>query len=126
LAALNDHHVVSTKVYVNNAIALFVLFVLTVGAAFINLGTLNLAIAMAIAIAKATLIILYFMHVRYTTNAIRVWVIASFFGLAVLIGGTLHDYYTRHWPRIANELPEGIPPALRESERAKRFTGVRP
>lgn len=120
-------HVVPVKLYVTNAIALFVLLGLTVGAAFINLGIFNLAVALAIAIFKAVLIILYFMHVRYTTNAIRVWVVAAFFWLAVLVGGTLHDYYTRVWPQIeTNEVPIEPPPAVRERESPPRFTGIRP
>ena len=69
----------------------------TVGAAYLNLGVFNPITAVSIAIAKALLVILFFMHVRYSDNVTRLYVAAGFFWLAILLGLTLSDYLTRAW-----------------------------
>lgn len=76
---------------------LLALLVLTVAAAQLDLGIFNVVIALTIAVAKALLIILYFMHVRYSTRLAWVFVAAGFFWLAILIGLTLADYLSRGW-----------------------------
>ena len=72
-----------------------VLFLLTVGIAYVDLGPFNIVVAMAIATIKAVVVALYFMHVRYGSKVIWVFVIASMFWLIILLALTLNDYLTR-------------------------------
>jgi cytochrome c oxidase subunit 4 len=71
---------------------------LTVIAAFIDFPYgLNAIVAMTIAVAKATFVVLYFMHVRYSSRLIWVIVASALFWMAILFAFTLADYYTRGW-----------------------------
>ena len=70
---------------------------LTVQAAFLDLGAFNTPIALAIAVTKATLVVLYFMHVKYSPRLTRLVVIGSVFWLAILLVMTFGDYVTRVW-----------------------------
>ncbi|MEP0823505.1 MAG: cytochrome C oxidase subunit IV family protein [Ignavibacterium sp.] len=91
---MSGHHV-SRRVYFAVGFALLVLFLLTVGVAYIDLGPFNVVVAMAIATFKAILVVLYFMHVRYSSRVTWVFVSASFFWLVILLVLTLSDYATR-------------------------------
>ncbi|HET7435968.1 MAG TPA: cytochrome C oxidase subunit IV family protein [Thermoanaerobaculia bacterium] len=91
------HHVTSLAVYFGIFFLLMVLTVLTVAAARVNLGVWNTPIAMAIAIAKATAVILWFMHVIHSPRLTWIVVIVSFLWLGVLFVLTFADYLTRHW-----------------------------
>ena len=77
--------------------ALMVLTGVTVAASFVNLGSFNFPVAIAIAITKATLVILFFMHVKYSSRLTKMVVAMSFFFLAILFGLTLTDYMSRGW-----------------------------
>jgi cytochrome c oxidase subunit 4 len=77
--------------------ALMVLTVITVVVAFFNLGALNFPVALGIAIVKATLVILFFMHVKYSSQLTKLICGAAFFFLLVLFGLTLTDYLSRGW-----------------------------
>jgi len=77
--------------------ALMVLTGITVAAAFVNLGSLNFPVAISIAIIKATLVILFFMHVKYSSRLTKMIVGMSFFFLATLFGLTMTDYLSRGW-----------------------------
>lgn len=68
---------------------------LTVGAAFTDLGILNFPVAIAIAITKATLVILFFMHGKYASKLTQLFIGSSFFFLIILFGLTLTDYLSR-------------------------------
>ncbi len=92
-----SEHIVSVKSYVAVFAALMVLTVVTVLASRVNLGPLNTVVALAIAVFKATLVILYFMHVRYSTRLTQVTVVAGFLWLVIMIGLTFSDYLTRKW-----------------------------
>ncbi len=70
---------------------------LTVQAAFLDLGAFNTPIALAIAITKATVVVLYFMHVKYSPRLTRIVVMGSLLWLALLLVMTLGDYATRAW-----------------------------
>jgi cytochrome c oxidase subunit IV len=74
---------------------LLVLLVATVGVAFVDLGPLNLPVALAIAVTKGALILLFFMHVRYSGGL--VWLVAAsgFFFLLIMFVFTLADYLSR-------------------------------
>jgi cytochrome c oxidase subunit 4 len=60
-------------------------------------GNLNVIIALTIAVVKATLVVLYFMHVRYSSRLIWVVFTSALFWLAILFVFTLSDYWTRDW-----------------------------
>jgi len=91
-----EHHVpVSTYLLVFGA--LMVLTAATVAIAFVDLGRLNVVVALAVAIVKATLVVLFFMHVKYSSRLTQLVVIAAIAWLAILFGITLSDYLTRGW-----------------------------
>lgn len=94
---MSAHHVVPIKTYVIVFTALMVLLFLTVGVAQLHLGSLNLAVAMLVAIVKATLIILFFMHAKYGTRLVWVFAASSFLFLAIMLLITFGDYLTRGW-----------------------------
>lgn len=79
-----DHHIVQPKTYYKIFGALMILTALTVVVAFFDFGPLNNFVAMGIAVTKATLVILYFMHVRYGTKLTQVVAIAGFFWLFIM------------------------------------------
>src|SRR6187431_403574 len=70
--------------YLVIAAALFVLLGVTVGVAYIDLGALNIVVAMTIAVIKGTLVVLYFMHVRYNSRLVWLFAGAGFFWLLIL------------------------------------------
>jgi cytochrome c oxidase subunit 4 len=91
-----SEHIVSVRVYFTIFLVLLVGTALTVWAAFIDfpLG-LNTIIAMTIAVTKATFVVLYFMHVRYSARLIWVIVGSALFWMAILFAFTFADYLTR-------------------------------
>ena len=91
-----SEHVVSKKTYFGIFGALMILTILTVIVARIDLGHgWNDIVALTIAVIKALLVVLYFMHVRYSSRLTWVFVAAGFFWLAILIVLTLTDYASR-------------------------------
>jgi cytochrome c oxidase subunit 4 len=90
-------HIIPTKTYCRVFGALMLLLLVTVGVAYIDLGNLNPVFALTIAIIKALLIILYFMHVRYSSRLTWIFLGAGFFWLGILLALTLSDYLTRDW-----------------------------
>jgi cytochrome c oxidase subunit 4 len=93
-------HIISKQSYLTVYAILMGLLLLTVGAAFVDLGPLNFPVSMAIAVAKAVLIVLIFMHVRYNEPLVRVFASAGFLWLAILIALVLADYFSRDWLNI--------------------------
>jgi cytochrome c oxidase subunit IV len=93
-----SEHIVSRKIYFAIFGALMVGTVVTVMAAFIDLGgQLNTVLALTIAVIKATLVVLYFMHVRYSSRLTWVIVGSGLFWLGIMFALTLSDYWTRGW-----------------------------
>jgi len=95
-----DHggaHVVPVGVYLAVFVALMLLTAVTTVAAFHDLGPLNNVVALGIATLKATLVVLFFMHVRYGTRLTPLVITAGLFWLAILIALSLTDYLTRGW-----------------------------
>ncbi len=90
-------HIVPKKLYFFTFAALIAMTGLTTGVAFINLGPLNTVAALAIAACKASLVALFFMHLRWSSNLMRFVTVAALFWLALLITLTLSDYRTREW-----------------------------
>jgi cytochrome c oxidase subunit IV len=90
-------HVTSRKVYFTIFAALLALTYLTVAVSKIDLGRFNSVAALTIAVTKALLVVLFFMHVRYSTRLTKLVVVGGFLWLALLIGLTLSDILTRDW-----------------------------
>ena len=90
-------HIVPRKTYFSVFAALLVFTALTVTAATINFGRMNDVIAMTIAVTKMMLVLLFFMHVRYSSRLIWVIVASMFFWLLILLLLTLTDYSSRSW-----------------------------
>ena len=99
---MSDHHVVPLKIYFLIFFALMLGTILTVAVAFFDMGFLNTPIALIIALVKATLVNLYFMHVKYSPKLVAVFAISGFFFLCILLALTMQDYYTRGW---VSEIP---------------------
>ncbi len=102
--AENHDHVVSPRLYVSVLTALMLLLALTLVAAFVDLDKLlhggywNMSLAIVIAIFKAILIILFFMHVKYASRVTWAFASAAFVWLAILLTLTFADYGTRPTP----------------------------
>lgn len=93
-----SEHIVSLKVYFVIFLALLVGTVLTAWVAFFDFpGPLNAIVALTIACIKAVLVILYFMHMRYSARLIWLVFGSALFWLAILFALTFSDYSTRHW-----------------------------
>jgi cytochrome c oxidase subunit 4 len=92
-----DHTIVSPKIYAMIFLALLVGTALTVAASYWDVAPWNAAIALAIACAKATLVVLFFMHVKYSSQLTKLTVAAGLFTFLVLVGMSMSDYFTRAW-----------------------------
>jgi len=92
---MSQHHVVPLKIYFAVFGALMVFTAITVGAAYVDMGALNNVVMIAIAVIKATLVVLFFMHVRYSTRLIPLVVVGGVFFLLVMFGITMSDYVSR-------------------------------
>jgi cytochrome c oxidase subunit 4 len=92
-----SEHIVSKKVYFVIFGALMILTIITVAVATLDLGPFNAIVALIIAAFKALLVVLYFMHVRYSSRLTWAFVGAGFFWLALLFALTLSDYFSRLW-----------------------------
>ena len=90
-----SEHIVSPKIYLAIFASLMLGTGITVWAAFQNFGKFNIVIALVIATVKATLVVLYFMHARYSPKRTQLVIICSIFWLAIMLGMTLSDYDTR-------------------------------
>jgi cytochrome c oxidase subunit 4 len=90
-------HVSPKTTYYGIFAALMVLTAATIAVAFIPLGRANFPVAIAIAITKATLVILFFMHVKYSSRLTKMVVGMAFFFLGILLLLTLTDYLSRGW-----------------------------
>jgi cytochrome c oxidase subunit IV len=88
-------HVTSRKIYFLVFAALIVLTLATWLVAQVDLGWANDVVALTIAVIKAMLVLLFFMHVRYSTRMTALTAVAGFFWLAILIGLTMADYASR-------------------------------
>jgi cytochrome c oxidase subunit 4 len=90
-------HIVPTRVYYTIFGVLMLCTYLTVQVAFFDLGAFNIVAALAIAVFKATIVILFFMHVKYSTPLTWVVVVGGLFWLGILLALTFSDYLTRPW-----------------------------
>ncbi len=90
-----SEHIVSPKIYIAIFAALMLGTGITVWAAFQNFHQFNIVIALVIATIKATLVVLYFMHARYSSKRTQLVIVCSVFWLAIMLALTLTDYTTR-------------------------------
>lgn len=95
----HKHHVVSPKLYLGILCALLVLTGTTVAASYVEMGLFNPIVALFIAMIKMILVVLFFMHVKYSTKLTKLTVGAGVFTFLILVGMTLSDYMTRAWGR---------------------------
>jgi cytochrome c oxidase subunit 4 len=91
----HSNHIVSVWVYIAVFLALIVGTVLTWGVAHLDLGPFNLPVAIAIACVKASLVVLFFMHIYYSSKLTKTIVIAGFCTLFILFFFTLIDLVSR-------------------------------
>jgi cytochrome c oxidase subunit 4 len=87
----------NVKHYALTGASLLALLGLTVGVAYIDLGWLNTPVAMAISAAKATIIILFFMHVRGASGLVKLLAVTGFFWLAMMFALAFSDFAARGW-----------------------------
>ncbi len=90
-------HVIPVKIYFGIFAALMVLTAVTVVVAYYDLGVMNTVVALVIAATKAALVILYFMHVRYSPSLTKLVVAGSFLWLLIMLSITMSDYVSRDW-----------------------------
>jgi caa(3)-type oxidase subunit IV len=102
----SGHHVTPLPVYFNTLVALLILTVVTVAAAYIDLGKLNIFVAMGLATFKAALVMMFFMGLNYDTPVNRAYILSSFVALALLLGLTAADLWTRK---------QGVPVAIKKA-----------
>lgn len=87
----------SARRYLSTGLALLIFLALTITAAHINLGPLNTIVAMSISASKAALIVLFFMHLRYSKPVMWVFVAAGLFWLGIMLVLGMSDYMSRGW-----------------------------
>jgi cytochrome c oxidase subunit IV len=91
----HSEHIVAPSTYVVIILILMVLTAATVIAAFINLGPFNIVVALGIATIKATLVVLFFMHAKYSPKRTKLVIIAGIFWLMIMLFMTMSDYASR-------------------------------
>ncbi|HEX8236442.1 MAG TPA: cytochrome C oxidase subunit IV family protein [Abditibacteriaceae bacterium] len=93
----DHHHIVTPLTYIKIIVVLMVLLIITVLAANIEMGVLNVPIAIAIATVKAVLIMMYFMHLKYSSKLVWIFAGVAFVFVGIMFALTLSDYFTRDW-----------------------------
>ncbi len=91
------HHIIEPPTYYKVFGILMILLIVTLAAAAIDLGPLNLPIAMLIAIVKAGVVMAYFMHLKFNSALVRLFAFAGVAWLMILFHLTLNDYVSRPW-----------------------------
>jgi len=92
---LKSEHMVGVGTYLTIFFALMVLTAITTAVAYVDLGVLNVVIMLAIAVTKATMVVLWFMHLKFATRLTWLWAFGSVVFFAILVVITLSDYLTR-------------------------------
>ena len=93
-----SEHIVPVRIYLMIFFVLLVGTALTVAAAFVDFPwRFNTVVALTIATIKATFVVLYFMHVRYSARLVWVIIIAALFWMGIMFAFTFSDYFTRGW-----------------------------
>ncbi|MGH9735718.1 MAG: cytochrome C oxidase subunit IV family protein [Candidatus Acidiferrales bacterium] len=106
------HHIVPASLYVTIWITLLIFTGLTTGIAYIDLGVFNTVVALLIAGIKMMLVVLFFMHVRWTTGMPRIVMVAAVFWLGIMMAFTLADEISRGWTPFGHPWTGAILPYL--------------
>ena len=93
----DHHHIVTPATYVKAILVLMVLLIVTVLAANVEMGVLNVPIALAIATTKAVVIMMYFMHLKFSSKLVWIFASVAFVFVGILFALTMSDYFTRDW-----------------------------
>jgi cytochrome c oxidase subunit IV len=93
-------HVVPVKVYVTVFATLLVMTATTTAISGIDLGPWNTVVALGIAVFKASLVVLFFMHAKYSPRLTNMVILAGIFWLALLLLITFSDFASRGWLQI--------------------------
>jgi cytochrome c oxidase subunit 4 len=110
-ASHGSGHVSPISLYVTIFLSLMVLTAVTVGAAYVDLGAFNFSVAMLIASFKATLVVWFFMHVKYQSSLTKLTVATGLYFLAILLGMFLLDYGSKTGPPgILVPMPQTVSP----------------
>jgi cytochrome c oxidase subunit 4 len=91
-------HIVPKKVYITVFLVLWALTLITTLVSFLDLGPLNTPVALLIAGIKMALVVLFFMHLRYSGRLSQTIAIAGLFWFLIFVTFTVGDYLTRPWP----------------------------
>jgi cytochrome c oxidase subunit 4 len=94
--------IVQPKIYIRTCVALLVLLAVTWSVAYVDLGPFNLIVVLAVAMTKAILIALFFMHVKGSSRLLHLAAVAGVVWLLFLISLTLSDYFTRGWVPLSH------------------------
>ena len=100
---VETHHIIEPMVYYRVFAILVVLFIATVAVAFFDLPVMlnwppaNIVIALIIAVAKAAVVVMYFMHVKYSSRLTQVFAMSALLWLSLLFIFAFADYFTRGW-----------------------------
>lgn len=93
------NHIVSPVIYIIVGTILLILTGVTAAVSFVDLGVFNAVVALFIACTKASIVVLFFMHIKYSSKLTKLTLFSGLFTFAVLIALTLSDYGTRAWGR---------------------------
>ena len=92
-----SEHVVPVRIYVTIFLTLLVMTAATTAISGVDLGPWNTVVAMGIAVFKATLVVLFFMHAKYSPRLTHMVILAGIFWLGLLLLITFSDFATRGW-----------------------------
>jgi cytochrome c oxidase subunit IV len=92
----------SPKTYITIFLALMVMTAITVWVAFLDLGMWNTPMALGIALFKAILVIVFFMHARHSEKIVWMFIVMGFYWLGIMMIFTFSDYLSRNWLPIYN------------------------
>ena len=95
--SMTEEHIVSPRSYIGVFLALLVLTATTTAVSFVDLGPWNTVVALGIAFIKATLVVLIFMHVRWSSRLTKLVIVGGLFWLGILLAFTFSDFATRGW-----------------------------
>ncbi|MFH2037769.1 MAG: cytochrome C oxidase subunit IV family protein [Candidatus Zixiibacteriota bacterium] len=91
----HNNHVIGLGIYINVGLALLALTAITVAISFVHLGPWNVAVALFIAAFKATLVVMFFMHLYYDKKLYLIILLVAVLFLAIFIGFTMFDTLRR-------------------------------
>ncbi|MEZ5394545.1 MAG: cytochrome C oxidase subunit IV family protein [Bryobacterales bacterium] len=101
-------HIVPIPVYLAIFVALLVGTGVTIAIAYVDLGPMNTLVAMLIAFFKASLVVLYFMHVKYSSKLVQLAAATGFLWLGIMLFFTLSDVWTRDWQPVPGFAPQFV------------------